>query len=95
MAPLFRRLPGLPPYGPLATAFPPKWGRLGREGIVIAFDSKGGEWVANFQPGPGGLDLICAHPNGRDVVVIASGDLWVVNPELRSAEKLLPADRPH
>lgn len=47
--------------------------------------------MANFQPGLGGLDLVCVHPNGRDVVVIASGDLWMVNPELRSAEKLLPA----
>ena len=31
------------------------------------------------------------HPNGHDAVVIASGDLWVVNPEQRSAERLLPA----
>lgn len=87
----FRRLPGLPPYGPLATAFPPKWGCLGREGLVVSFETEEGEWVANFQPGLGGVDVVWAHPNGHDIVVIASGDLWVVNPELRSAELLLGA----
>jgi hypothetical protein len=32
MVPSARILSGLPPYGPLPTAFPPEWGHLGREG---------------------------------------------------------------
>jgi hypothetical protein len=87
----FKLLGGLPPYGPLATAFPSDWGRLGREGFVVEFGSGAGAWVANFRPGLGGLNTAVLHPNGHDVAVIASGDLWVVNPERRSAERLLPA----
>src|SRR5258707_13381473 len=84
----FRILPGLPPYGPMATAFPSEW--LGHEGTVVQFDGEAGAWVANFRPGLGGINLVAPHPNHGDVVVITSGDLWVVNPEQRSAERLLP-----
>lgn len=87
----FKLLLGLAPYGPLATAFPSEWGRPGREGVVVEFDSAAGLWVANFRPGLGGLKVVFPHPNGRDAVVIASGDRWVVNPRQRSAELLLPA----
>src|SRR5438067_147534 len=53
--------------------------------------TEGGTWVANFQPGLGGIELGKPHPNGRDAVVVAAGDLWVVEPARRSAELLLPA----
>jgi hypothetical protein len=91
MAAGFKLLPGLPPYGPAARAFPSEWGRLGREGIVVAFESEAGSWVGNFRPGVGGLNVLYPHPNNRDAVVIASGDLWVVSPDHRSAEFLLSA----
>jgi len=81
----------LPPYGPPAIAFPGEWGRLGREGIVVEFRTEAGTWVGNFQPGLGGLQLAGLHPNERDAVVIAAGDLWVVDPDVRTAERLLPA----
>ena len=48
-------LQGLPPYGASATAFPAEWGCLGREGTVVEFLTGEGSWVANFQPGPGGI----------------------------------------
>jgi hypothetical protein len=86
-----RVLHGLPPYGPPATAFPDEWGRLGREGIVVEFKMEAETWVGNFQPGLGGILLVDVHPNKQDVVVIAAGDLWVVHPHIRSAERLLPA----
>ena len=86
-----RLLQGLPPYGPLATAFPAEWGRVGREGTVVEFKMEAGTWVGNFRPGPGGIDFAELHPNKRDAVIVAAGDLWVVNPVRRSAECLLPA----
>src|SRR5258706_9203472 len=86
-----RLLPGLPPYGPMAVAFPIEWGRLGREGIVVEFETHAGTWVANFQPGLRGLSRVDVHPNGRDFIVIAEGDLWVVKSIEHSAERLLPA----
>src|SRR5213593_1232440 len=59
-----RLLQGLPPYGPLATAFPSEWGRLGREGTVVEFMTEAGSWVANFQPGLGGLEFAQLTPTG-------------------------------
>jgi hypothetical protein len=55
----------------------------------VEFITVAGNWVANFQPGLGGVDLAQLHPNQRDAVVLAAGDLWVVNPIQRSAECLL------
>jgi len=81
----------LPPYGPPATAIPAEWSRLGREGFVVEFTTESGPWVANFQPGLEGLDLVSVHPNKERAVIIASGDLWVVSLMERRAEWLLPA----
>jgi hypothetical protein len=86
-----RLLPGLPAYGPPATPFPAQWGRLGREGTVVGIKTESGRWVGNFQPGLGGIDLAGVHPNRRDAVVVTGGDLYVIQPELRTAERLLPA----
>lgn len=84
-------LSGLPAYGPVPTAFPAEWGRLGREGIVVEFKTQAEIWVGNFKPGLGGINFSSVHPNGRDAVVIAGGDLWVVNPETKTGQLLLPA----
>jgi hypothetical protein len=86
-----KQLPGLPPYGPSPQAFPVDWGRLGRQGVVVEFTIERGSWVGNFQPGLAGLEFVGIHPNKEDAVVIASGDLWVILPESRRAERLLPA----
>lgn len=83
-------LAGLPPYGEMAIAYPETWAQTGREGVVVEFESETAKWVGNFRPGLGGLELAALHPNRRDAVVIAAGDLWVVNGETRSAEHLLP-----
>lgn len=90
MSARFELLAGLPATGPPATPFPSEWGRLAREGVVVEFSTESGSWVGNFEPGLGGLDTALAHPNGKDVVVIASGDLWVVDPKSREAENLFP-----
>jgi len=84
-------LPGLPPYGPLPTAFPPEWAELGREGTVVEFGTEAGVWVGNFQPGLGGLEFAGPHPNKANAVVIAAGDLWIVDPRERTAFRMLPS----
>jgi hypothetical protein len=84
-------LPGLPASGPLATAFPAEWGRYGREGTVVEFKADDFAWVGNFKPGLGGIELAQIHPNKRDAVVVAAGDLWVIDPIKRSATFALPA----
>ena len=86
-----RVLPGLPPYGPVATSFPTSWGDRGGEGLVVAFDTDSGSWIGNFRPGLAGIDLVHLHPNHVDAVVVSTGDLWVVNVLERRATLLLPA----
>jgi hypothetical protein len=89
---MFQLLPGFPQGRPLPTPFPSDWGRLSREGLVVeSAASDGSTWVGNFQPGPGGIDHVRTHPNGRDVLVTSSGRLWAVNPESQLAVTLAPA----
>ena len=84
-------LSGLPAYGPLATPFPAEWGRSGREGTVVEFKMDDQAWVGNFKPGLGDFELAQVHPNNQDAIVIAGGDLWVVNPVQRTGSILLTA----
>jgi hypothetical protein len=86
-----RILSGLPSYGPAAISFPPDWGHLGREGTVVEFKTEASTWVGNFQPGLGGVQFAGLHPNKQYAVVIADGDLWVVDTDDRTAQQLLPA----
>lgn len=88
----FRRLQGLPPYGPIATGFPEQWASLGGEGLVVEFaGANGTTWVGNFRPGLGGLDAVRWHPSRAQVLVVSAGALWCVDPDSRSAEEIEPA----
>lgn len=88
----FRILAGLPPLGDLAVSFPPDWGKLAREGLVVEFVGDDEvTWVGNFRPGIGGLEGVRQHPNGKNVLVISSGDTWVVNPTTREATEIAGA----
>jgi hypothetical protein len=82
-------LPGLPPYGELPRYFPAEWRRLGREGVVVRFRrAVGTDWVGNFEPGMGGITAVNVHPDGHRVLVFARGDLWGVDPDAQTAERI-------
>jgi hypothetical protein len=88
----FRRLQGLPAYGPMATGFPEEWARRGREGIVVEFTGKDGiPWVANFRPGLDGLDDVRWHPNRQQVLVVSAGAMWCIDPDSRVGKEIAPA----
>jgi len=88
----FRKLPGLPPYGPRAVSFPTEWKSRCQEGLVVEFESPSGEkWVGNFKPGLGGVDGVLVHPNGAEVLVMVAGSVWSVNPFSRDAIELAVA----
>lgn len=57
---------------------------------MVEFATETGVWVGNFRPGLGGLQFAGLHPNKLDVVVIAAGDLWIVDPRARTAVQTLP-----
>ena len=82
----YRVLPGLPPYGPLALGFPEAWREKGREGFVVEFTkSDGGKWVGNFATGAG---TVVPHPDGRSLLIVANGPMYIVDIDACSAEVL-------
>src|SRR5215470_415547 len=62
-----------------------------KPGTVVEFTVEADTWVGSFPIRPHRAPVGRTSPNGRDVMVIATGDLWVVNPARRSGERLLPA----
>lgn len=79
----------LPSTGPMPELF--SHGGLGsrRHGLVVQFSpGSGAAWVGSFQPGHGGLNRVLRHPNGRDILVIAGGEVYVINPETRESADL-------
>ena len=88
----FRQLPGLPPYGPRAVSFPAEWESRGQEGLVVEFALPSGEkWLGNFKRGGGGVDGVLPHPNGAEVLVMAAGSVWSVDPFSQHAIELAGA----
>jgi hypothetical protein len=81
-------LPGLPSSGPIALAFDAggwtgAWGPH-REGFVVRFQyTPTMDWVGNFQPGGGGWNGVFQHPDGHSIIVVARGQGYLVDPELR------------
>jgi hypothetical protein len=81
----FEVLDGLPPYGPAPLPFPESGYGAFREGLVVRFhQAAGGIWTGNFQrPSSGGYDCVIGHPDHQQVIVIAGGQGYFVDPELR------------
>jgi hypothetical protein len=81
----FEVLPGLPPYGPRAINFSVHGEREHREGLVIRFCPERSEpWIGNFIGGATGCTAVLDHPNAADVIVVAQGDVCIVDPENRT-----------
>src|SRR5437762_2281051 len=77
-------LPGLSPYGPDAEPFTATGLGTHREGFVVRFlAADGTSWVGNFQPGLGSLSNVYVHPNARELLVVARGQGYVVDPDDR------------
>ncbi len=81
----FDVLPGLPPYGESPEAFTATGQGRHREGYVVRFHpDASASWVGNFQPGVSSFEDVLPHPNGREFVVIAGGQGYVVDPNDRA-----------
>lgn len=81
-----RILPGLPGEGPTPVQFSAPGKGTHSEGFVVEFSLADGEtWVGNFQGGFGAYQGVLAHPNGVHVVVVASGQAYVVDPDSRTS----------
>jgi hypothetical protein len=82
----FNVLPGLPTSGPMHLSFSETEQGKHREGFVVEFHPADGEtWVGNFaRDGFTDFSTAVLHPNGRFVVVVSSGQAYVVDPQRRS-----------
>ncbi len=75
---------GLPTHGPVALPFPPNGSRAHGEDIVVrSRPDAAGAWVGNIKQGHTPLGAMRAHPDGHNVVVIASGSRYLIDPEKR------------
>ena len=70
------------PYAPLPEHF---GGERYAEGLVVEFYPDNGEkWVGNFLKSSNGSTDIIEHPDGRSIIVVASGAGYVIDPEKHS-----------
>lgn len=82
--PKFKIRKYLPPYGPLPEQFSASGQGKYSEGFVVEFYPIASEkWVGNFQPGLSSFNAVAEHPNGIDIIVVAGGQAYVINPETR------------
>lgn len=87
----FEILSGLPPYGDAALPFPSDGRYAFREGLVVRFNSMSpDEWTGNFQRGGTKFDVVLDHPDARQIVVIAGGAGYVIDPQLRKETHHMP-----
>jgi hypothetical protein len=81
----FEILSGLPPYGPMAISFTKNGAHEHREGLVVRFYPTASEpWVGNFVGGETACNVVVDHPNETYVIVVAQGEVCIVDPERRA-----------
>jgi hypothetical protein len=86
----FRTLVGLPATGPWPEQFSATGHGTHREGFVVEFNpGTSSSWVGNFQRGLTDYDAVVLHPNGQSVVIIASGQGYLIDPKDRRLVGLL------
>jgi hypothetical protein len=89
VTPEFEILAGLPSTGPLPAWVPEGWRRSGGEGFVVRFSTeREGEWTANFQLGGVEYFGVAQHPNGREWLVVAGGNPYLVDKRTQFARRL-------
>lgn len=83
----FTTLPALPPIPDIPiVAFPADHDASSGQGVIVQFaDEADRAWIGHFKKGARGVDRVDMHPNGRDVIVIAGGTMWIVDRQQRAA----------
>lgn len=77
----FENMLGLPAYGPSPLQFSATDQGKHSEGLVVAFKTATkGAWTGNFQRGPARCDTVIQHPDGRNLIIVAGGEAYVVDP---------------
>ena len=84
----FKILEGLPATGDLPIQFSATGMGMHSEGLVSKFwsESSNESWIGNFQRGLNLFDHAVQHPNLVDIIIVAGGDVYIVNPERRTLQ---------
>lgn len=78
-------LPGLPAYGNAPERFSATGIGAHSEGLVVEIRcNETNCWIGNFVRGMTSFDWVGVHPNGTDVLVIAGGQGYLIEPDTRS-----------
>lgn len=86
----FQILPGNPNDGRLPLEFSEDNGPVPPPGLFVSFHPKDSKsWLGHFQMGTGQLDTVVEHPDGKNIVVVAHGMAYVLDPETRLLELVL------
>jgi len=74
-------LPGLPANGEPARPFSATGTGVHSEGLVVrAKPGAAPSWVGNFVRGLTNYDLVIAHPNAHNALIVAGGQRYVIDP---------------
>lgn len=82
-------LESLPAYGPMYIPVTENGKSFSSEGFVIRFfKSDGTNWVANFKEGWTGLNAVYEFDNQANILIIAGGTCYIMNPEKQTPVKV-------
>ena len=88
----FRKLPGLPPYGPSAQNFSDTGLGKHREGFIVEFfPGENRSWVGNFHRGLNRYDQVLPHFDNRHLVIVSGGSAYIVDPNSKSVAETFGA----
>jgi hypothetical protein len=80
----FEILDGMPVYGPYPEQFSAtSWGTHSQGFVLRVRPPESEAWVGNFQRGLSSYDAAHLHPNSRDLIVVAGGQAYIVEPKSR------------
>lgn len=75
-------LNGLPPYGEMYLPISPDGGSFYSEGLPVRFSTIGGaNWVGNFRPGLGSLNMVHQFGSSKSVLVVSGGQCYLIDPD--------------
>ena len=81
-------LESLPAYGPMYIPITENGESFSSEGFVVRlFKSDGTNWVANFKEGWTGLNAVYEFDKQANILVIAGGTCYIMNPEKQNPIK--------
>jgi hypothetical protein len=86
----FNILPELPNDGRIVLEFSENNEPVKPPSLIVSIHPKDTKsWTGNFQLGTGSLDTVIDHPDGKNIVVVAHGLAYVIDPHTRLLDMVM------